>query len=315
MGTVTAGRPAQDDDPALVFVVGCPRSGTTWLQLLLAQHPGVATANETRAFFYVDALRQQWRLELARPARRPHGLPELLTADDFDALCRDFAAGVLTKIRLRRPGARVILEKTPAHLHFWESVLALFPEAHFLHLIRDPRGVVSSILHAARTPWGAPWASRRLPGAIAQWRSAIEAGRHLAQATQRYREVRYEALLRDGPSELAAVLAWLGLRVDDGLAERAVTACRIGTLRSGTADIVAPWPIEREPEGFFRRGELESWRAELTAWQVGCIEARVGDLMTTLGYALATPRALGPMARWWCRGRDALAARLSCLRR
>jgi hypothetical protein len=34
----------------LVFLIGCPRSGTTWLQRLLASHPQVRTVQETFLF-------------------------------------------------------------------------------------------------------------------------------------------------------------------------------------------------------------------------------------------------------------------------
>lgn len=40
----------------IVFIVGSPRSGTTWLQRLLATHPQIKTGQESRIFEYVGAL-------------------------------------------------------------------------------------------------------------------------------------------------------------------------------------------------------------------------------------------------------------------
>jgi hypothetical protein len=277
----------------LVLIVGCPRSGTTWLQLLLSQHPKIASCNETAVFIYAGRLHGFWREQSTRPASdRPHGLSELLSEEEFYGLCRDFAAAVLAKIGQLRPGAQVVVEKTPEHLLQWELILKLFPGAYFLHVIRDPRGVAASMLAASRSAWGATWAPKSLITATRRWRLAIETGRRLAAVTERYREVRYESLLADGPRELGQVLTWLGLPHTPDFPASAVDACQIDKLRSASSKVAAPWSLRQEPSEFFRRGEAESWRQELRKTDVKTLEYLVRDLMIELGYPLAGPDRL-----------------------
>jgi hypothetical protein len=277
-----------DESHILLFVVGCPRSGTTWLQLLLAQHPAVATRNETNLFLYLDSLERRWEREKRGVHNRPMGLPEVLSDAEFYGFCTELAARTLGRIAESRPGARVVLEKTPVHVLHGRLILRLFPRAHFLHVIRDPRSVASSMLDAHAT-WGSHWAPNSLEDAARWWRRAIEAGRALQAATPRYQEVRYEAVIDDGPGTLERILRTLELPFPPGFAEQALQACHIDRLRSASKEVEAPWRLDREPEGFFRRGARDAWREEMAEDEIRAIEAVVGDLMVELGYALAYP--------------------------
>ncbi len=73
------------DGKKLVFVVGAPRSGTTWLQLLLAQSSNVATAQETHLFSgYLKSMLSSWdRDEATIGGRRQIGLPTLYPRREF----------------------------------------------------------------------------------------------------------------------------------------------------------------------------------------------------------------------------------------
>ena len=281
--------------PKLLVVAGCPRSGTTWLQLLLAQHPKVATCNETSLFVYVEGLQRRWSWEFDRsPSPRQVGLSRLLSQQEFDGLCRDFAAAVISKIGRLQPGAEIVLDKTPEHILQWELILKLFPDAYFLHVVRDPRGVAASMLAASRSPWGAAWASKTVVTAATRWREAIEAGRHLAKATDRFLEVRYESVLSDGPAQLERICEWLDLTYAPDFPAKAVEACRIENLRSGSSSIAAPWALKEEPPDFFRRGEANGWRDELRGVDVKTLEYLVRDLMVDVGY---TPAVSGPLRK------------------
>jgi len=301
------------DRRKLLFVVGCQRSGTTWVQLLLAQHPAIATHNETFLFVYLDEMRSRWTNEPMHFRHRHVGLTRLLSGKEFDDLCRDFASGVLDKIRRSRPEAAVVLEKTPDHILHGETILALFPDAHVLHVVRDPRSVVASLLAASRLDWGQNWAPKGIRAAAETWREAIEASRTLAAKAIHYHEVRYEALMADTAKEVSAIFSWLGEPCSPDFVERAVAACRIENLKTISVPVSAPWNVAAEPAGFFRRGEIEGWRTDLTPSQVRKVEYYLVDLMREWGYAPVSGHLdVKPLD---VRARDAVAAVRWLLRR
>lgn len=266
-----------------VFVVGCQRSGTTWVQLLLARHPLVSTVNETHMInrFLGPAVRA-WD-ELADDPRDV-GLPTLCSGSEFLETVRDLGRGILE--RIAEPGAPVVVEKTPDHALWGDELLKLFPDARILHVVRDPRDVCSSLLAAARG-WGSHWAPRTTYEAAHRWNRYVDAARGIrARGGDLRLEVRYEDLQADPRSELRRMTGWLGLEHEDDFLERAVEATDISRLREGGDE--GPWDLADEPDGFFRKGESGSWERELRGSDVRLIEHVCREHMDTYGYAPTT---------------------------
>lgn len=272
-----------------VFIVGCQRSGTTWLQLLLFQHPAVTSSQETHLFNrYLCHLEASWKRELKMAGPRKVGLSATLSQVEFDDLMRDCAQAVLSKIASTKPNAEVVVEKTPDHINEWELILRLFPDAYFLHVIRDPRSVVCSLRSFGRAP-GSAWAPTNLADAARFWRARVQNGRRIAQATERYKEVFYEKLLTAGPDTLHDVFTWLGLKADRTMCEGAIAACAIDNLRRGSPQVATPWPLREEPSQFYRHGKAEGWADELSRTELRMVEYITGDFMDELRYPRATP--------------------------
>src|SRR5699024_3661196 len=98
-----------------VFIIGAPRSGTTWLQLLLSQHPAVATCNETHLFSgFLTAAVKTWTQQ--KESERKIGLHTIFTDDEFYGEIQRLAHRVLERMRSGKPSAQIVLEKTPAHV-------------------------------------------------------------------------------------------------------------------------------------------------------------------------------------------------------
>jgi hypothetical protein len=145
---------------------------------------------ETHVFSeYLGCLNKKWEQQKSRSATV--GLTPLLSEDEFYALCRDFAEKVLQKIADSNPAATVTLEKTPQHVRHAQFILALFPKARFIHIVRDPRSVVSS-LRAAAHSWGSTWASSIIRDNAKLWCCDVTSGREIRYLTNRYREILYE---------------------------------------------------------------------------------------------------------------------------
>jgi hypothetical protein len=124
----------------LVFLVGAPRSGTTWLQLLLSRSPSVATAQEMHLFnLFMRSIVEQWDWD--RRSGALLGPTTLLSEEEYWTLLRGASGFVFAKMAQTKPSASVVLEKTPNNVHCWRLILDLWPDAHFIHIIRDPRSV------------------------------------------------------------------------------------------------------------------------------------------------------------------------------
>jgi hypothetical protein len=270
------------DGKKLVFIVGSQRSGTTWLHLLLSQSPAIAPLYETRLVSeYMRSCFTVWN-ERAIPARNVDGLHNFIARPDYLQMLRTFAAAALATGTAAHPSASVILEKSPDHALVACDILSIFPDAYFLHIVRDPRAVVAS-LKAISGSWGVAW---RAVEACERWVTRVKAARAIPSMTQRYREVRYEDLFAGGPRILQEIFAWLGVAASAADCERYFAACRIDALRADEA-LSQRLHLEIGQGEFFRRGEVDSWKTELASRVVALVEALTGPLMRQLGYATA----------------------------
>lgn len=226
-----------NDGVGQVFLVGCPRSGTTLLQRLLSDHPGIVSLPEThflqRLLRYGDRHRESPRggcmkrlhgLRHALQARLGWvpagqvqqawgGVPELMpattrtgalasVAGQLDAFADAMAA------HCRGSGGQVWLEKTPDHLFYLRSISRYFPRARVIHLLRDGEEVVAS-LHSAAASYRSWRAYGDVDRAIDRWNRAVtESEAWLHDPLHLW--VGYEQLIARPQQELARIFAFLG---------------------------------------------------------------------------------------------------------
>ncbi len=277
----------------LLFVVGFPRSGTTWMMWLLGQHPATVVCFHSGFFHALKPLREWWEdkgglgKSVYTYSKNDRKIDEskvklhsILSMEEFYKRSRPLASHVFDQMASCAAETEVVVEKTPENLEFSDWILNILPEAYVLHVIRDPRSIFPSFRNAAYS-----WAPvQNLPVApnvidVANgWCSYIERGKKLKEITNKYREVHYEALFKNGGSELAKIYSWLDLSADFSFCEQVIEAGTIERLRKqkGLA-----------PQGFFRKGSPEGWRDELSASETRIIEYIAADLMEELGYELS----------------------------
>ncbi len=201
-----AAAPEPEPEPELlgrpVFVVGCARSGTTWLQTMLAAHPAIGGPKEETAIF--AALRDL----LANRA-----LDAWLSRSGLIAAIRRFSVTLFAScLTTEAPNASRFLEKTPHHVMHLPTIARVFPEAMVVAIYRDGRDVVRSILDM---PFGADDASVAATG----WRNATVAAAEFATAFPAFRNVRYEKAIADPVAQIGDLLRWLELPVDDAVTD------------------------------------------------------------------------------------------------
>lgn len=272
------------DGKKLVFLIGAPRSGTTWLQLLLARSPFVVTAQETHLFnVFLSSIVDEWN-RLRKGSQRT-GVSLVLVDEEFRRLLRNTSGCVLAKIAQSKPSATVVLDKTPDHVRCWREILEAWPQAHFIHIIRDPRSVVASLRVASRS-WAASWASSRISRNCDRWIGDVSSGRQIQSVTPNYQEVFYEQLISDGPNVVMRLMTGLGIPSNRDECRRYFEECNIENLRAGKLS-GAPFDVAKMNKESWRIGKTDSWRVELSAWEIALVEHLAGPLMSELGFAPA----------------------------
>lgn len=142
-----------------VFIVGSPRAGTTLLQGLLAAHPEVYSLPETH-FFARTLSRNPLRRYLLWPALkvrrrlfetvREQGRSDLLPLAKIGVFQRDYHTPFVRVMdqMARDAGKTVWVEKTPMHLHCLSEIQKRIPDAEIIHITRQGRDVVTSLVKA-----------------------------------------------------------------------------------------------------------------------------------------------------------------------
>ena len=254
-------RPGSPLRDRMVFCVGARRSGTYWLQRILAAHADVAAVpSETYLFSRgLVPLGDRFQHEVRNSLQV--GSVYMQRAAYIEAL-RTFCDAVFTPFLA---GHRYLVERTPEHALALDLIGEVYPDAAIIHIVRDGRDVVRSLLSME-------WGPDSVEEAAEEWRSCVEAAHAAGAGLERYREVRYEALLEEPEAQIRSLLEWLDLdtsptRIDDALAE-ARALLNVDPRAPGAA--------------------AGKWRTELDPAQLAAFDGIAGATMTSLGYAEVT---------------------------
>jgi hypothetical protein len=288
-------------DPYL-FIVGCARSGTTLVHRIVDAHPHITITPEmhwiTRQFQSPNALVIPEVVSgLTRHKRfAQFGIPR----EEFEGLLGPGEAipyptflGRLFGLYGRINDKPLVGNKTPAYVRSIPTFHALWPEARFVHIIRDGRDVCLSVLNwkkAERTAGRyASWEEDPVSTTALWWerkvRKAREDGASLGPGL--YHETLYEDLVDDPERECERLCGFLGVPYDDAMIRFAEGKTRTDLPNARKTPKKAWLPIT---------SGLRKWRTEMPAKDVERFEAAAGDLLEELGYertfSRQTPQAL-----------------------
>ena len=267
-----------------VFIIALPRSGTSWLQGMLGFLPEVATVRETHLVDgYLRHLIKSWQNEQQDLA--PDGLKAILNETEFYDCLKVFSDRILNKFLDFKPQAEIILEKTPDNLNFVDLIHRLYPQAYFIHLIRDPRAVVASHLALKQEQWGWVGVDKNHLDIALKWNQGMQKRDRAATLLQdRFFEVRYEDLKSDRAKVLSNITSFLGLNYTEDQLNSLIPQASAIELDRSKADFPLHNPLYDTRPNFFRRGEIDGWKQELSTNQIIDIEGVCIQLMLKYKY-------------------------------
>jgi hypothetical protein len=286
-----------DHKNPFLFIVGCPRSGTTLLRRLVDTHPLVAVIDEMRwiaSFFerregltseglvtpeLVDRVLAYDRfatLEISREQlARLIDTPDPVPYPNFVTAIFDLYGQAQRK--------SLVGDKTPRYARRILTLHALWPEARFVHIIRDGRDVCMSILNwkKAERALGrfSTWGEDQVSTAAVWWEWHVRLGREDggSLAPHLYHEVRYEALVSAPEETCAALCHFLGIPYDEGMLKFHEGREKMKPGR----DAKRAW--------LPTTSGLRDWRTQMPPEDLERFEAAAADLLEELGYPRACP--------------------------
>jgi hypothetical protein len=178
-------------------------------------------------------------------------------------------------------------DKTPQYMRHLGIIERLFPDAQYVHLIRDGRDAALAFLDMPEGVVTRTWAHPRSPAGFAcEWKTEVSRARDLGRriGPARYLEIRYEDLVADTDGLVRSVCSFAGLPFDPEMLEYA-----------GAVDVSAKPHHQRllQPP---TRG-VRDWRTQMSREDALAFEAVAGNVLADLGYELIDPDSARPGTR------------------
>jgi len=286
------------------FIIGNPRSGTTLLRLMLDGHRNLLVPPECGFMVWWFEKYRHWGETSCADGTLDAFLADLATSRKVETWGLDFAE-LGRFIAAERPASYAALassvyvfygrsigrafdrwgDKNNFHVTRVDLLARLFPEAAFLHIVRDGRDVACSCRGVAGLGLRSEYAPR-LPVDIddiaREWRSNLEAAIAAFDAIGRSRvhELRYEDLVSRPAAELERVCAALGEPYDGQMLDYPTGV----SSRHREPEAFLAWKaLILEPPTTSRIGVH---RRELSPPETAAFEGIAGDLLARYGYDL-----------------------------
>jgi hypothetical protein len=260
------------------FIVGCPRSGTTLLSVLLDRHSSVAVPPET-FFFHVfsgvsrqreqpdyEWLVSQYLDDSYMSAMKLDRSKVLQRLCDYNPDHPSFFRCALEEYAALQTKS-IIGEKTATHLRWVDTIFQWYPNAKVVWIVRDGRDVVMAMMRLFH---------KNLRTHCCTWRMSVELGLKFQQKyPNKIYKIRFEDLVDNPQSELKNLGDFLGIDYQERMLDTKVYSGAVPESEMFYKERALK-PIDRS-----RIGE---WKRSATPHQVHVMHSVMGNYLQQLGY-------------------------------
>lgn len=250
----------------LVFIVACPRSGTTLLQSLLASHSEIISFPETKFFARADPRREPRRKSLGIVSRQLYPqlqnffIKDLKRPDLVKHLPRNglyawytwLFFDLLSQIA-QEEGKTVVLEKTPDHINHLKTIDEYLPQAKVIHLVRNGPDVVASLYALAQSSpsiWGD---FQDLNICLERWVNKTKRSLNRTRMKENHILIRYEHLTGKPEQEMHRLCNFLEIDFEDHILTKYRTVSHSLSRDHEYWKARVSEPIQRQPYTQFDR--------------------------------------------------------------
>lgn len=283
---------------APIFVVGANRSGTTLLRLVLNAHPRIAIPEEIVYFgsFMAGVPIESWqspplaesryaafvRQFIEKKCAALEGIDhEALIGEIMQSETRDFRRPYQMAIEAwaRLHGKERWGEKTPGNLFYADVLRDMFPDARFIHMVRDPRAGVSSMMKTSFFPKDIVFNAMSRHKFMTRGRDILETAVPASHRTT----LRYEDLVTNPEPTIKALCNFLEEDFHPEMLSFYKDSSRYMKTEAATSfNKAATQPISKD--------NLEKWKAQLSPGDIARIEAVCRGEMVEYNYPLSSSR-------------------------
>jgi LPS sulfotransferase NodH len=269
-----------------LFIIGCGRSGTTWLMNALNGHDEIVVCGEGRFFHRLEPFLIEAFAGFNKSQPNPDNThaATLLRETDVWLILRTMIDSQFARyisVNRPKPGLKIVGDKTPIHTLAMAKIMGMYPEAKFIHIIRDPRDMATSQwVRFARNNDSRGVEAYTEEQITRTWVTHVEAARRggVQLGNARYAEVRYEDLMENEQAEVSRLLRFLGV---DASAEQISKCVEAGSFKKHTGGRKRG---EEVAGAFYRKGVVGDWVNHLPADVVLRSCRKIAPLMRSCGY-------------------------------
>jgi hypothetical protein len=273
------------------FVGGAAKSGTTWLQFLLNAHPEISCTGEGHfANRLLPALGRTLKSHNATLAAKSTSIfndlnEQPLLANRHAVYLATAAICLLLCPPRKADRASIVGDKTPDNVRHFGLLAAMFPQAKFIHIVRDARDcAVSAWFHNLRInpeSVGKHFNSfHEFTDAFAKaWVLNVSLGAKFAAGQpSRCLTIRYEDLSQNPLALFARVCGFIGASTDPAILRDCCAAADFASLSGGRR------PGQEDRGSFFRQGLPGDWRGHFDTQTDLAFRAKVEPWISTFRY-------------------------------